>query len=330
MEEPAVSVVVPAYRAARTISACLKALNEQTVERGRYELIVVDDGSDDATVVQARQAGADRVLTVPHGGPAAARNAGVAAARGAIVLFTDADCEPAPDWIERMLAPFDDPAVDGAKGVYRTRQRSWVARFVQLEYEDKYDRMRGRQTIDFVDTYAAAYRRRVFADGGFDPAFPAASGEDVEFSYRLARQGRRLVFAPDAVVYHQHPATLARYARRKYYVGFWRVRMVRLHPDKVIDDAHTPQSLKLQVVLMALILLSLALALFWSRALFAVGGLLLVFLLSALPFLLKALRRDAVVAFVAPWLLLVRALALGLGFAAGLVWQAGLFHRRER
>jgi len=328
MEQPAYSIVVPAYRASRTIAACLEALNAQTVERHRYELIVVDDGSDDATVSQARQAGADRVLTVPHGGPAAARNAGVAAARGEIVLFTDADCEPAPDWIERMVAPFDDPAVDGAKGVYRTRQRSWVARFVQLEYEDKYDRMRGRQTIDFVDTYAAAYRRCVFAGGGFDPAFPAASGEDVEFSYRLARQGRRLVFAPDAVVYHQHPATLARYARRKYYVGFWRVRMVRLHPDKVLDDAHTPQSLKLQVALMALVLLSLALAFFWPPFLPAAAVLLLAFMVSALPFLVKALRRDAPIAFAAPWLLLLRALALGLGFAAGLVWQAGPFRRR--
>jgi len=328
MEQPAYSVVVPAYRAFRTIAACLEALNAQTVERHRYELIVVDDGSDDATVSQARQAGADRVLTVPHGGPAAARNAGVAAARGEIVLFTDADCEPAPDWIERMVAPFDDPAVDGAKGVYRTRQRSWVARFVQLEYEDKYDRMRGRQTIDFVDTYAAAYRRCVFADGGFDPAFPAASGEDVEFSYRLARQGRRLVFAPDAVVYHQHPATLARYARRKYYVGFWRVRMVRLHPDKVIDDAHTPQSLKLQVGLMALLLLSLALALFWPPFLPVAAVLLLAFMVSALPFLVKALQRDAPIAFAAPWLLLLRALALGLGFAAGLVWHARPFRRR--
>ncbi len=321
MSPSEISIVVPAYQAEGVIADCVHALAHQTVARDVYEILIVDDGSTDETVAVARAAGADRVLTLKHQGPAGARNAGVEAARGEIVLFTDADCVPAHDWIEKMTAPFEDPVVDGVKGVYRTRQRSLVARFVQLEYEDKYDKMRDLPRIDFVDTYAAAYRRAVFdQQRGFDPAFPRASGEDIELSYRLSQLGYTLVFAPDAAVYHRHPATVRQYLRRKYYVGFWRVRMYRLHPDKMIDDSHTPQLLKVQIALMALLLLSLALALLLPRLWPMGGALLAALLLTTLPFEIKAIRRDPGAAWTAPWLLLLRALVLGLGFAAGLIW----------
>ena len=119
---PDYSVIVPAYQAADVIGACVRALAQQTIERARYEIIVVDDGSTDATGDAAREAGADRVVRIPHGGPSTSRNAGIEAARGEVVLFTDADCEPAEDWIARMVAPLDDPQVMGVKGTYRTRQ----------------------------------------------------------------------------------------------------------------------------------------------------------------------------------------------------------------
>jgi glycosyltransferase involved in cell wall biosynthesis len=137
MNQPEISIIVPTYQAADVIRRCVSALSDQSVARERYEILVVDDGSTDGTVAAARDAGADRVLTLSHGGPAVARNAGVEAAAGDLVLFTDADCVPASDWVEHMIAPFADAEVQGVKGVYRTRQRSLVARFVQLEYEDK-------------------------------------------------------------------------------------------------------------------------------------------------------------------------------------------------
>ena len=324
-----VSVIVPAYNAARTLPACLAALKDQAVSRSSYEVIVVDDGSTDATREITQSYGV-RLLTQPNHGPAAARNLGVQAAQGEILLFTDADCAPAPDWIVAMIEPLADPDVIGVKGAYRTRQRGLVARFVQAEYEDKYDKMRQERYIDFVDTYAAAYRRCVFADGqGFDPAFPRASGEDVEFSYRLARQGYKMVFAPKAVVYHQHVASVLDYLRRKYYVGYWRVRMYRKHPQKALADSHTPQMLKAQVGLALLMVATLPASLLWRGFLVGTVMLVVLFGLSTVPFGLKTLKKDLSVALVSPALLFLRALALGIGFGMGILghivgrWRTG-------
>ncbi len=130
------SVIIPVHNGAQTLPSCLAALTAQTLHRSQYEIIVVDDGSIDSTREIASRFPV-RLLAQPHRGPAAARNLAVRAAMGEIVLFTDADTEPTRDWIEQMLAPFTDPSVAGAKGTYRTRQREWTARFVQIEYEEK-------------------------------------------------------------------------------------------------------------------------------------------------------------------------------------------------
>ena len=160
-----VSVIVPAFNAANTIQYCIDALQNQTILSTDYEIIVIDDGSDDNTweIVDKNNV---HLVSQSKMGPAAARNLGVKCARGSIVLFTDADCVPASNWIEQMLIPFESPEVVGAKGVYFSQQREISARFAQLEYEEKYDRLRPQAYIDFIDTYSAAYRRCVFAGYG--------------------------------------------------------------------------------------------------------------------------------------------------------------------
>jgi len=324
-DELSVSVVIPVYNGAATLPAGLRAVRKQTYPLD--EVIVVDDGSTDSSGDIARGFGV-RVISQSNAGPAAARNRGAAAAQGDILLFTDADCVPAPDWAERMVTAFTGPGVVGVKGVYRTRQRGLVARFVQAEYEDRYDRMRALETIDFVDTYSAGYRRDIFlASGGFDTSFPTASVEDQEFSFRLAEAGHRLVFVPDAQVFHIHDRTLGEYARRKFWIGYWKVRVMREHPDKLVRDSHTPQVLKLQVGLAALGGLLVVGGVLTPASSFEPGRWLALagplawaaLLISGLPFLAKLLRRDPAVVFVAPLLLFVRAWALGLGFLAGLL-----------
>ena len=315
MPLPTLSIVVPAYNAASTLAACLLALSCQQIG-DNYEIILVDDGSTDSTLRIAQTYAPDvTLLRQPHRGAAAARNAGIRAARGDIILFTDADCEPVPTWASPLVDAIRSGA-DGAKGTYRTRQRSLVARFVQAEYESKYRRMQGRTRIDFIDTYSAAYRRDVLVQaGGFNENLPV--DEDQELSFRLSKAGRTLVYVPQAVVYHHHVTSLLSYARRKFRIGYWKVFVGAIHPQRMVTDSHTPQTMKLEMLLTGIALPALALSPLSSmaRKLSALSSLGL--LLLALPFAARVARHDPAVALIAPGLLLLRSLALTCGFFAG-------------
>ncbi len=328
MSMKTVSVIVPAFNAAGTLDDCLAALLAQSVARSSYEIIVVDDGSLDATADVAARYCDEGVQLVrqPNQGAASARNMGVAHAGGDLLLFTDSDCVPQPDWIERMVAAFADPETVGAKGTYLTGQRRLVARFVQIEYEDRYDRMRNQERIDFIDTYSAGYRRDIFQqNGGFNVAVRFV--EDQEFSFRLAEKGYKLVFVPEARVSHLHDQDVFEYVERKFNIGVWKARVMQRHPERLANDTHTPPVLKLQILLLflSLPLLLAGLALqqlgsVWWQAIASLGAAsILAFIASVLPFVLKAWRKDRTVALVAPAMLAVRALALGGGYAVGLL-----------
>jgi glycosyltransferase involved in cell wall biosynthesis len=315
---PRASVVIPAYNAAKTLPACLAALAHQNLPSTDFETVVADDGSTDDTALVAAQTGASRVLRLPHLGPAAARNSGIAAARGEVILFTDADCRPAPDWLHQMLRPLDEPGVSGVKGSYKSDQREVVARLAQCEFEERYDRQERLRSIDFVDSYAAAFRAQVLREsGGFNPAFPQANNEDVDLSYRLAEQGFRLVFNRQAVVYHRHVASWRSYARLKVGRGYWRMVVYRLHPGKALHDSYTPQLLKLQVFLVYLALGLALLSPFWPPLLAGTALGLAALLFTTWSFTRLVARLDRPVAPWAPCFILVRACAFAAGVAAG-------------
>ncbi|MBI5442458.1 MAG: glycosyltransferase [Deltaproteobacteria bacterium] len=316
---PRLSVVVPAYNARATLGSCLEGLLAQSAPRESYEIIVVDDGSSDGTGEVARSFPV-RYLRQDNRGPAAARNLGAREARGEIVLFTDSDCTPDAGWLERMVAPLDDPRVVAVKGSYKTRQGSLAARFAQAEFEDRYDLLGMSTSIDMIDTYSAAFRREVFvAMGGFDESFPVANNEDTDLSYRLSRAGHRLVFARDAFVYHRHPDTFRKYLRTKFWRGYWRMVVYRRYPDKALKDTYTPVSLKLQTLAMAASFPALVLApvvpLFGRIALTAWAA---VFALSA-PFARKAYRLDRAIGLIAPLAVFARSAVFAGGSLLGLV-----------
>lgn len=306
-----VSVVIPAHDAEATIGRAVRAL-------AGHEVIVVDDGSRDATGARAEEAGARVVRLETRGGPARARNAGVRATEAPIVVFTDADCEPLPGFVEALVGPLDgDPTLTGTKGAYVTEQRGLVARFVQLEYEERYARMRRRREIDFVDTYACAYRRAPFLEaGGFDERYDRPSTEDQELSFRLHERGTRFIFVPEARTKHTHAGSLGAYLSKKAKIGTYKVETLRAHPRKTIDDAHTPLSLKAQLLLAPLAFAAIGaypLGIPWLALPAAL------FLVTSLPLVARALGRDPLLAPLVPSLVFLRALALGAGLVRGLV-----------
>lgn len=315
-----ISIVIPTFNGGSRIGNCLNALLNQ-VGRRDVEILVVDDGSTDDTARVVGSFPEVRLFSQGNAGPATARNRGAIEARGAIILFTDDDCVPMPDWLSAMLAPFKDSAVVAAKGTYRTRQKRLTARFVQIEYEDRYRLMAGLDSIDFVDTYSAAFRRdRFLKMSGYDDSFPVACAEDIELSYRMSARGWKMKFAPAAIVYHTHPDGFWRYLKKKYKFAFWRVLAVRKNPAKGVKDSHTPQIMKLQLLLAPALLLA-AVVDETMRPSVPVSALVLaIFFLSTLPFALRAARKDPIIGLLSPALLAARACAQFVGVAAGLIY----------
>jgi len=285
------SVIVPVYNGEASIAGCLEALLRQDYPRSDYEVIVVDDGSTDGTADEVSrytgsQSPAVRCVKQANQGPAGARNHGAQAASGDILLFTDSDCSPEPDWISQMVGPLlADPGLAAVKGAYKTRQTSLAARFAQLEFEERYFKLGQQGDIDFVDSYAAAVRGDIFREvGGFDTSFPTANNEDVEFSYRMARLGHRMAFNPRAIVYHRHPDTLWKYFKSKFGRAYWRMAVYKSFPEKIGSDSYTPQSLKLQISAVFLALAGLAATPVWKPGIFVAIPAAAIFALSCLPF----------------------------------------------
>ncbi len=317
-----VTIVIPAYNASSTLADCLDAVVSQRISGWQLELLVVDDGSNDATRALASRPGV-RVLSGAGRGPAAARNLGARTASGDTLVFLDADTQPEPDWLEELLAPFQDPDVVAVKGAYSTNQGRLLPRFVQLEFEYKYARLARAKRVDFLDTGTVALRRAHFlAAGGFDERFPANSAEDVDLAFRLAEQGARFVFEPNARVRHQHPERLREYLQKKLRYGYFRVDIYRHHPKKALGDSYTPPGMALQIGLAGVAALLVPAALKKQRARKCLLAVLLAFLASTWPLAQRAARSDPGLSLSVPPLVFARAFAQGLGIAAGLTAMA--------
>jgi glycosyltransferase involved in cell wall biosynthesis len=319
------SVIVPVFNSANHLPDLLASLSRQS--HPPLEVILVDDGSTDDTVAVAKKLSEQhaglgvRVLEQNHRGPGAARNLGAERAEGEVLLFTDSDCLPCETWVEKMLEPFSkDPQVIGVQGAYLTQQTAPMARFGQIEIEDRYRRMKKSSFIDFIGTYAAGYRKQVFFENGkFDDRFPIASGEDADLSFRLASKGLKMVFQPEAVVFHRHPDTLFRYLKVKFWRAYWRNLLYRRHSSRIFKDSYTPQALKFQTLLGLLFPLSFLayffLPLWYLAPLTMVAGILL----FSLPFTLWVMRRDFLLGLATPAILFLRTFAFAAGAARGLL-----------
>ncbi|MBL7160312.1 MAG: glycosyltransferase [Candidatus Aenigmarchaeota archaeon] len=313
-----ISVIVPVYNGEGSVGKCLDALLNQDY-MGEKEIIVVDNGSTDRTVDIVR--GFDvKLISQGRRGPAAARNMGVGKASGEIVLFTDADCIPAMDWVSRMVEPFADLGIWGVQGAYQTEQKELMARFSQVEIAERYERMKRFGDVDFIGTYSAGYRKEVFSRlGGFDESFPLASGEDTEFSYRLSKEGYKLVFNPQALVSHMHPSSLSEYLRVKFWRAYWRVLLYKKHKSKMVRDSYTTQGLKLQIGLFGILFISLVVSVFFEAAfLFAVAMYVLI-VAATLPFSFWAFKRDKLAGLASPAVLQLRSLVFIMGLIEGFI-----------
>jgi glycosyltransferase involved in cell wall biosynthesis len=224
---PKVSVIVPARNAAGRIEGLLAALSRQTASEA-YEVVVVDDGSQDATAELVRRSGTARLISIAApAGVYDARNRGIEASRAEVLAFTDADCVPAPDWIERGLAALERSHADVLAGRFEAPlgERPTAAEILDLTHN--YDQERYAAEGHGAAGNLWIRREVVERVGGFDPAL--RSGGDTEFGQRATAAGFRLVYAPEVVVRHELIGSLPLLARRYFRLGVGRAQ--RRAPD---------------------------------------------------------------------------------------------------
>src|SRR5215210_1797770 len=220
---PFCSIVVATRDRPAKLRRCLQRLAKLDYPRDRFEVIVVDDGGSVplAPVVQ-RQNGSLDVTLVTQGksGPAGARNAGARRARGDLLVFTDDDCEPRPDWLRRLAAAYTgrpDEAVGGL--TVNALPANPYAGVAQTIIDVGYAQRNGTSsTLPFFTTNNLAVPATGFRRvGGFDAAFTTA--EDRDFCARWAACGGRIAYQPDAVVAHAPDLTLWSFCRQFFAYG---------------------------------------------------------------------------------------------------------------
>lgn len=233
-----VSVVIPVKNAARTLSACLHALDR--LVPAPAEIILVDNGSTDESSailkVFTLTCKTTRVRLVYESipGAAAARNAGIRVASGEIVAFTDADCAPQANWLSVLLEPFADVHTGAVAGsLVGVFDRSLCELFSSL-----YTLQSPREADTFTSwtpwsggfpTANLAVRRSLLETlQGFDEDV-TIYGEDYDLCARLYQQQVSIVYRPDARVTHYHRTTVGGIVRQAFGFGRGQAYLVRRH-----------------------------------------------------------------------------------------------------
>ncbi|WOD38144.1 glycosyltransferase family 2 protein [Nodosilinea sp. E11] len=215
---PIISVIIPIFNDAARLGKCLMALSQQTYEKSRFEIIVVDNGSDDLDQLKHVLNGYKNIILAHEliPGSYAARNHGLSLAQGEIIAFTDADCIPAVDWLER--------------GIFHLRQTpncGQVVGNVRLFFSDPqhptvvelYESLTAfSQELLLQDSHGGAtanvltWRRVIDQVGPFD--IRLKSNGDLEWGQRVFEAGYTQVYAPDVQVLHPARRSLSELHKR--------------------------------------------------------------------------------------------------------------------
>ena len=222
-DSPFFSVIVPTYERPAQLAECLAALSRLDYPAGRFEVIVVDDGSKSPLdgVVEKFGGRLDvRLLAQKNKGPAAARNFGASHARGDFLAFTDDDCSPSAAWL-RVLASYLKRAPDclvGGRTLNALPHNSY-SQVSQIIIEVVYEHFNtDPAAARFFASNNFALPARLFREmKGFDESF--TTSEDREFCARWLARGFSMTYAPEAIIRHAHDLTPAGLWRQHFGYG---------------------------------------------------------------------------------------------------------------
>jgi GT2 family glycosyltransferase len=284
-------VVIPTYRRPDFLERCLGALVMQQFDPACFEIVVADDGPEEATRQQVERwaagtLGRPAIRYVPvtaTQGPAGARNRGWRQASGVVIAFTDDDTVPHPDWLAEGVRALR-PGVVAAAG----RVIVPLAPGAPTDYERDIARM---QQAEFVTANCFVRREALEAVGGFDERFTAAWREDSDLHFKLLALPGRVVAAPNAVVKHPvRPVDDWTYGIRQHRKIAFDALLFKKHPRLYRERIRKLPPLGYYATVAAL---AVALAAMATGSLALAGAALATWLALTLAFALRRLRGTS-------------------------------------
>lgn len=229
-QTPRVSVVVCSYNGGTTLAQCLRSL--EALDYPDYEIILVDDGSTDDTRAITARFPAVRALHQTNQGLSVARNAGLHAATGSIIAYTDSDCFADPDWLTHLVHQLERSGAAAVGGPNLSPEDGWRAACVAASPGQPTHVLENDQTAEHIPGCNMAYRREaLLAINGFNPKYRQA-GDDVDLCWRLEQAGMWITFAPGAFVWHHRRQTPRAYLRQQAGYGKAEALLWFDHPDR--------------------------------------------------------------------------------------------------
>jgi GT2 family glycosyltransferase len=218
------SIITPTYNRPDRLARYLDSLTKLDYPRERFEVVLVDDGSD-VPIEPLADSFRDRLNIVfrncNHGGAAMARHVGAESASGTNLAFTDDDCTPDPAWLihlERALASTPNCGAGGRTANALQENNFSIASQALISYLYENLNADERGATFFAANNVAFPRQRYFEVGGLDTTWPFC-GEDRDLCQRWLHHGYPLVYAPDAIVRHHHDLDLRRFWKQHFNYG---------------------------------------------------------------------------------------------------------------
>jgi len=288
---PLISIVIPTYNVEKHIEGCLQSL--RNLDYPHYEVIVVDGLSLDRTVEIAKKYDT-RILYEEKGTRSAACNVGIKHSNGEIIAFTDADCVVERDWLRKIVRYFTNPNVAVVGGRDLTYEKDpYMAKCIGLS---EHHRPRPKKTAELIERIKGcnvAYRKNLLEEtGGFNETLHYS--EETELHYRIARQGKTLIFDPTITVWHRRRGTLSSYANLCYYASKERMKTSKL----VSGMFKTKDFLLVLLSITGLVLAALSVLIEWTRI-----GAFSILLLSLLFYLRSYFRKTSEIKYILGYLL---------------------------
>lgn len=302
-----ISIVIPTYNSEKTIFKTIEACLNQSCLNNKIEVIVIDDGSTDNTQEKVQRFPV-KYIYQKNTGPASARNKGWLAAQGEIICFTDSDCIPNKDWIQKLVEKFTSNDIGAVAGSYDiANKKNLLANCIHQEIKKRHKEM--PEEIHVFGSYNVAIRRKVLEKtNGFNEQYRYASNEDNDLSYKILKSGYKISFAKDALVAHYHPEKLYKYLKSQYQHGYWRMKLYQEHPDMMKGDDYTNWKDIIEPPLALLVL-----AFFWL-----IPELIIFYLIIQMPMTLKiVVRKRRYKFFYLFWITFLRGFVRGLGMFFG-------------